>query len=186
VVQDEQNGIVLSEHDADILKQRAKNLAKPYPTEINEANYIEGLEFLLNGERYAVPMQYVKEVTLLRHLTPLPATPDFILGIMSIRGRVISVTDLRVFFELPGKGLSDYNKIIVLSGKGMEFAILADYVTGVSVLNLSLLSHPPDILKGIGRDFLTGILPGPVMLIDAESVLTDARLVVQGSSVRAQ
>jgi purine-binding chemotaxis protein CheW len=182
MLQDELTRIDLSSGDVKILNDRAKTLAKPLLTANFEGESIEVLEFLLNRERYAIPMQYVREVSLLRHLTPLPATPDFILGIISLRGRVVSVTDLRVFFSLPRRGLSDYNKIIVLSGKNMEFAILADMVVGVSVQDISRLSHPPDVLKGIGRDFLSGILPGPLILINAELILTDTRLIVQGSS----
>lgn len=174
----------LTNKENHILLERAKNLAKPLEEEKVKDNLIEVLEFFMSGERYALPMNYVKEVTLLRHLTPLPGTPDFILGIMSIRGKVISVTDLRIFFDLPRKGISDYNKIIVLSGKKMEFAILADQVSGVSGMNLNDLSHPPDILKGAGKDFLSGVFPGPLILINADLLLTDKRLIVQRSSMR--
>jgi len=170
----------LDEHA--VLRDRARDLAKPLEQERETEDIIEILSFMLNGEEYGVAMKYVKEVTLLRHLTPLPGTPDFILGIMSIRGRVVSVTDLRVFFNLPRKGLSDYNKIIVLTGEGMEFAILADQVNGVSFHTLSHLSPVPETIKGIGKEFLEGIFPGPLILIHSETVLKDPRLIVQRSS----
>lgn len=86
-----------------ILQERARILAKPLDKEDGDGERIEVLSFMLNGEQYAVPMKYVKEVTLLRHLTSLPGTPDFILGIIGIRGRIISVTDLRVFLIFQGK-----------------------------------------------------------------------------------
>lgn len=175
---DGQNITQGSQTSEEILLERARKLAKPLEATEDTGEGVEILSFLLNGERYGVLTEYVKEVTLLRHLTPLPGTPDFILGIISIRGRVISVTDLRVFFDLPRKGLSDYNKIIVLSGEGMEFAILADQVEGVSWQKMSHLTPPPETIRGIGKEFLAGVFPGPLILMNTIAVLTHPRLVV--------
>ncbi|MDD1724614.1 MAG: chemotaxis protein CheW [Methanospirillum sp.] len=165
-----------------ILAERARSLAAPETSPENEGKEIHLLEFLLNGERYAVAMQYVREVSLLRSLAVLPGTPDFILGIVSMRGRVIAVTDLRVFFHLPRKGLSDYNKIIVLSDNSMEFAILAEQVNGVKTCNLSQIASPPLSVQGIGREFLSGVFPDALILIDAGAVLSDPRMIVRKGS----
>jgi len=168
--------------DEMILFERAKDLARPMKAGDDRGEDLEVLEFYLSGERYAIEMEYVSEVSLLRHLTILPGTPDFILGIISIRGRVVSVTDLRVFFSLPRKGLSDYNKIIVLSDKSMEFAILADQVQGVSRQNVNKMQPSPESVKGIGKEFVQGIFPGTLIFVDAKAVLSDPRLVVNGPS----
>ncbi|MDX8550102.1 chemotaxis protein CheW [Methanospirillum sp. J.3.6.1-F.2.7.3] len=169
--------------DANILLERARCLAEPLGQKEKTGEGLDVLTFWLNGERYCVSMKYVREVTLLRALTTLPGTPDFILGIISIRGRVVSVTDLRVFFNLPRKGLSDYNKIIVLSGEGMEFAVLADQVDGVSHQILSHLGPLPETISGIGKDFLEGVFPGPLMLIKTEAVLSHPKLVVRSAQI---
>jgi purine-binding chemotaxis protein CheW len=164
-------------HETEILLQRARILAQPEKREEDLGESIEVLSFLLNGERYGVCMDYVKEVTLLRSLTTLPGTPDFILGVMSIRGRVVSITDLRVFFHMPRKGLSDYNKIIVLSGEEMEFAILADHVEGVARYYKEALASARDFQwnwKGISHRHI----PGPLIMLNAKAILSHPYLVV--------
>lgn len=169
----------ITDDDQLLLKARAKDLAKPLITDSGKEKVIEVLLFTLNGEKYCISMEFVKEVTLLRHLTSLPGTPEFILGIMNIRGKIVSITDLRVFFNLPRKGLSDYNKIIVLSDRDMEFAILADQVDGVSYQVLSDLAPPPDTIKGIGKEFLEGVFPGPLIMLNSKIILHHPRLLVQ-------
>lgn len=175
----EEGGSALEER---ILAERARILAVPETPPVHEGEEIPVLEFHLGGERYAVAMKYVREVSLLRNLAVLPGTPDFIVGIVSMRGRVVSVTDLRVFFRLPRKGLSDYNKIIVMSDNSMEFAILADQVNGVKTCNLSLMVSPPLSVQEVGREFLSGVFPDSLILIDAGAVLSDPRLIVRKDS----
>src|SRR5688572_14220407 len=108
-----------------VLQERARRLgAKPTPEQT--AVTLDVIEFMLADERYAVESVFVREVCPLKDLTPLPGTPDFILGVVGIRGHILSIVDLRRFFDLPFKGLTDFNKVIVVSGDRMEFGLLAD------------------------------------------------------------
>ena len=179
-----ENSVSESEDDNRILIRRAQDLAKPLDHKIENHEDITVLVFSLSGEQYAVEMKFVKEVSLLKSLTILPGTPDFILGIISMRGKIISVTDLRVFFKLPRKGLSDYNKIIVLSDDKMEFAVLADNVNGVQVKDLNLMNPPPPTIHGIGKEYLSGIFSDPLILINTQAILNDTRLTVQRSAIK--
>lgn len=164
-----------------ILIRRAQEIAKPYSNENGKHENIIVLVFLLSGEKYAVEMKYVREVTILRSLTTLPGTPDYILGIISIRGKILSVTDLRVFLNLYRHGISDYNKIIVLEWDKMEIAILADQVEGMQIMDLNNLSETPPTIHGIGKEYLFGVFPGTIIFINAKTVLGDPRLIVRRS-----
>lgn len=88
------------------------------------------VEFLLAHEKYGIEPDYLREIFPLKTLTPIPCTPPFVLGVTNLRGEVLSVIDLKKFFELPDKGLTDFTKVIVLESETMAFGILADSVTG--------------------------------------------------------
>lgn len=161
-----------------ILRERAKQLAIPVLDDTPDEDSIEVLEFLLSGERYAIPMEYVKEVALLREITPLPGTPPFILGIISLRGSIISIVDLRHILGLPSRGLTDYNRVIVMQGEKMSFGVLADAIIMTRSISAGAINRPPPTVSGIGASYLTGVLPGPLMVIDARAMLTDPKMVV--------
>lgn len=163
---------------AHILSARAKLLAIPVQEDAPDEDGIEVLEFLLSGERYAVPMEYVKEVALLREITTLPGTPPFILGIISLRGSIISIVDLRHILGLPSRGLTDYNRIIVMQGEYMSFGVLADAIIMTRTITTGAINRPPPTVSGVGASYLTGVLPGPLMIIDARAMLSDPRMVV--------
>ena len=162
-----------------ILKARALALAQePVPAEAADER-IEILEFILAYERYAVETQYVREVYPLENLTPLPCTPRFVLGIVNVRGEILSVIDLKKFFDLPEKGLTDLNKVIVLQSGNMLFGILADAIVGVRHIPLTDIQPSLPTLTGVRGEYLKGVTPERLVILDAEKLLTDEGIVVQ-------
>jgi purine-binding chemotaxis protein CheW len=159
-----------------ILKTRAKRLAQE-PEEKAE-KYIEVVEFLLSYEKYAIESSYVREIYPLKELTPMPCTPQFVLGIINVHGQIISVIDIKKFFELPEKGLSDLNKVIILHNDVMEFGILADVILGVNNISLSELQPSLPTLTGIREDYLKGVTGEQVVILDAEKLLSDKKITV--------
>src|SRR5882757_6299566 len=91
----------------EILRARARVLARPPERQAEAGAMLDLLEFRLAQECYAVENRYVQEVCPLKELTPLPCTPPFLLGIVNVRGRILPVLDLKKFFDLPEKGLTD-------------------------------------------------------------------------------
>ena len=160
-----------------ILKIRAKALARE-PKEETDQEYVEVIEFLLAHERYGVESTYVREVYPLKELTPVPCTPPFVLGIMNVRGHIISVIDIKKFFDLPEKGLTDLNKVIVLQSGGMAFGILADAVLGVRNIPASALQPALATLTGIREEYLRGIADEQVVVLDAKKLISDKKIIV--------
>jgi len=162
-----------------ILRDRALALAaEPSETQTPDQS-IEVVEFLLAHERYAIETAYVREVYPLEHLTPLPCTPAFVLGIVNLRGEIVSVIDLRKFFDLPQSGLPDLNKVIVLESANMVFGILADTVLGVRRIPLAEIQPTLPTLTGIREKYLKGITPERAVVLDAGKLLADEEIVVR-------
>ena len=100
-----------------ILRARAEVLARPLVDDRAADEQIELVEFSLASETYAVESSFVREVYSLNDLTPLPCTPAFVLGIVNVRGEIVSVIDIKKFFDLPQKGLTDLHKAIILQSE---------------------------------------------------------------------
>lgn len=160
------------------LRERARELARPAPEPV-AGDALDLQVFELSGETYAVETRYVDEAIALKRMTPVPCTPDFVLGIVNVRGRMVSVLDLRRFFDLPLKGLSDQNRLLVIRDEYMEFALLTDRVPGATRLPADELQDPPAHLDGIRADYLLGVTARHCSVLDAGRLLADPRLVVE-------
>jgi purine-binding chemotaxis protein CheW len=162
-----------------ILRERALALAAEPGETQNLADSIEVVEFSLAHEHYAIESAYVREVYPLESLTPLPCTPAFVLGIVNLRGEIVSVIDLRKFFDLPQTGLPDLNKVIVLESANMVFGLLADAIVGVRRIALSEIQPTLPTLNGIRERHLKGITAERTVVLDAAKLLADEDIVVK-------
>ena len=162
-----------------ILQIRALALAQEPLREEAADEDLEILEFTLAYERYAIESHFVRQVASLESLTPLPCTPAFVLGIVNLRGALYPVIDLRKFFELPEKGLSNLHKIIVLQSRKILFSILADTVIGVSRILKKHIQPSLPTLTGVRKSYLMGITPERLVVLDAEKLLMDESINVQ-------
>lgn len=161
-----------------ILKNRARVFAREPVDSDENVESIDVLEFRLASESYAIELSFIQEVYPLKALTAVPGVPPFILGIVNVRGKIYSVMDIKKFFELPEKGLSDLNKVIIVQHDGIEFGILADLITGVRTVSLKDIQPPLSTLTGIRQEYLKGITSGQLIMLDAEKILTDKTLIV--------
>jgi purine-binding chemotaxis protein CheW len=162
-----------------ILIERAKTLAQEaVPAESADAS-IEVIEFRLAHERYAIAAEYVRGVDPLDDFTLLPCTPRFVLGIVNVRGEILSVIDIKKFFDLPEQGLTDLNKVIVLESAEMVFGIVADAISGVRRIMRADIQASLPTLTGIREDYLLGVSAERVVILDAEKLLSDGKLIVQ-------
>lgn len=161
-----------------ILKARAKSLAIEATSEDAGEEKVEIVEFMLSGERYGIESLYIREVYPLKEFTPLPCTPAFVLGLINIRGQVLSVVDIGRFFELPRRGISDLNKVIVLNSRALEFGILADDILGMRRVSMRDVQESLPTLTGIRAEYLKGVTPDRMTVLDAGKILADKKLIV--------
>ena len=160
-----------------ILKARACALVRETPRE-DTTECIEVVEFLLAYERYGLELPYVREVYPLKELTSLPCTPPFVVGIINVRGRLLSVLDIKNFFDLPAKGLTDLNKVIIVHDPSMEFGILADALLGVRSIPIEEIQASLPTLTGIREEYLKGVTKDRLVILDAGRLLSDKKIIV--------
>jgi purine-binding chemotaxis protein CheW len=162
----------------EVLKERAKLLAQEPKRAKTDETYLEVVEFQLEYEHYAIETSYIREVYPLKELTPIPCTPPFVLGIINIRGQILSVLDLKTFFNLPEKGLVDMNKVIILHSDEMEFGILTDTILGVRSIPLSDIQPSLPTLTDIRAKYLKGVTAERLVILDAAKILSDRNIIV--------
>ncbi len=137
------------------------------------------LTFMLNDKVYGLDILNIKEIIEYGELTDVPMTPDFISGVINLRGSVVPVVDLSQRFTgqaiEPGKRTS----IIVLEIKNddlkIEIGITVDMVNEVLDINVSEIEPPPDLGNQIQTDFISGMakVDGKfLVLLDVENALS--------------
>ena len=174
----EQKKILLPEEKRSLLKKRAQALALRENDETGQQECIEIIVFRLAYETYGIETAFVREVYPLKDMTTLPGTPSFVIGIINVRGQIVSVIDLKKFFNLPEKGLGELNKVIILCNERMEFGILADVVEGTQSVALNEIMAVPSSDIGIGEKYLKGVTKEHIVVLEAESILNDKNIIV--------
>ena len=161
-----------------IFESRALSLAQEHEVDADSDLIIEAVEFLIADERVAIESSFIQEVFKLKHLTRLPHTPPFILGITNLRGQIISIIDIKVFFGLPERVLSDMSKIIFVKNEIMELGILADKVIGNVILPVDRLQESLPTATGIRSKYLKGITEERLILLNSVNILSDENIIV--------
>ena len=162
-----------------ILRERAEALARSTDERGGPDEDVTVVEFMLAHERYALELSYIREVYPLKDLTPLPGVPDFILGIVNVRGQILSIVDIRRFFELPERGLTNLNQVIILQSDDMEFGLLADEILGTRSIPRSAIQTSLPTLTGIRAAYLKGVTGDRLVILDGGKILADEKMVVQ-------
>lgn len=161
-----------------ILRERAKNLGRSRTATNIETGLLNLLVFTLADESYAMEIRFVREICQLNELVPVPCTPGFILGMIHVRGEIVSVVDLKKIFDLPVKGLTELNKVIIIHNNTMEFGILADTIPGIRSIPSGSLQKSLPTLTGIREEYLLGVTRESLVVLDAGKLLSDKDMIV--------
>jgi len=167
------------EEQARLLEARARELAIETGEKGKDSLSLEVVEFSLAHERYAFELGYIRDVCLLKNLVTLPWIPEYVLGIINLKGWIVSVLDLKKFFELPGSDLTDLNRVIVLQSLDMEFGILADAILGVKSVEKDVIQGSVPRLTDKRAQYLTGITPDRLVILDGQKLLSDRNIIVR-------
>ncbi len=121
------------------------------------ADIEEYLCFRVADEEYALNIMSIKEIIKPRDVTEVPRMPNFISGVISLRGVIIPVMDMRLRLSLPILGVTGRERIIVLRATSGFCGVLVDEVVQVARILKADIEEPPAVLEEIDRDFVRGL-----------------------------
>lgn len=136
------------------------------------------LTFFLADEEYGLEILKVSEIIGQQPITRVPRMPEFVRGVINLRGKVIPITDLRMKFGMSAEDTTD-SCIIVVQMKGIQTGIVVDRVSEVVAIAESDIEDAPSFGAGIRTEFLLGIgkTGGRVkLLLDIDKVLATSEL----------
>ena len=136
------------------------------------------LTFDLYGQEYGIEIMKVKEIIGLVPITPIPRAPEFVRGVINLRGKVIPVVDLRLKFDLPEEGYNERTCIIVLESEGesgpLQVGVIVDSVSEVLYIKAVDIEEPPTLGSGVGTKNILGMAKiegGVKTLLDITQVI---------------
>ena len=113
--------------------------------------------FRLGEEIYGIDVLQVQEVLRITEISPVPGAPDHVLGIINLRGNVVTVVDARTRFGLPPKEVDDASRIIVVDAFDKVIGLLVDNVSEVAYVPNSQIESAPNVGTDDGNRFVSGV-----------------------------
>ncbi len=136
------------------------------------------LTFKLADEEYGIGIMHVTEIVGLQNITEVPDMPEFVKGVVNLRGQVIPVIDVRLRFHMQPKEYDERTCIIVLNIRDVQIGLVVDTVNEVLTIDEKLISPPPKVaaansaqyIKGLGKinDEVKILLSGEKLLFEEE------------------
>ncbi len=137
------------------------------------------LTFKLGEENFAIPILKIKEIIGMMTVTKVPRLPDFIKGVVNLRGKIIPVVDLRLKFGMEERSYDERTQIIVMeiqSENGTKTnGIVVDTVQEVMDIPLENIETPPQYGANVDQEFLKGmgkVKEQVIMMLDVDRIFT--------------
>ncbi|MBN1178854.1 MAG: chemotaxis protein CheW [Anaerolineae bacterium] len=168
-------------------------------TQEDVGDVLDLLLVTLGRETYGIDVSHIFKIEPADKITPVPRVPDWVSGVVNLRGRILSVVDLRRFFNLPDKtsignpapseSTADMRYLVVVETADMEVALLADSVLDVKSLPANAIQDTSGVVRGIPSEYVHGVLnvanaptqnggTDMVVVLDLPTLLADDRLVI--------
>lgn len=133
--------------------------------------------FCLGSETYGVDIQKVREIIPIQKIVPVPRAPDFVEGIINLRGKVIAVLDLRKHFGFEKKEPTPEQRIVLTESDGERIGVIVDSVSSVLRISENSIEPPASVIAGDEVDYIQGIAKvndSLIVLLDLTRIISDA------------
>jgi purine-binding chemotaxis protein CheW len=132
--------------------------------------------FRLGEETYGVNVMQVQEVLRITEIAPVPGSPDYVVGIINLRGNVVTVIDTRKRFGLYPKDSDDSSRIVIIEAEDQVIGILVDSVAEVVELRSSEIESAPNVGNEESSRYIQGVTSRNgelLILVDLNRFLSD-------------
>lgn len=137
------------------------------------------LTFSIEHETYGIELRYVTEIVGIQRITKIPELPEYVKGIINLRGRIIPVMDVRLRFRKKPKDYNDRTCVIVINVKDTSIGLIVDTVSEVITIPEQDIVEPPQINKGVNNKYIKKIGKAGndvKLLLDCEKLLSEDEL----------
>jgi len=144
--------------------------------ENNDDTIIQWVTFHLENEKYGIKVMQVQEVLRLTEIAPVPGAPHYVLGIINLRGNVVTVIDTRRRFGLPDAESDDETRIVIIEADNNVVGILVDSVAEVVDLKSSEIETAPNVGNDESSKYIQGVSSRDdelLILVDVNKLLSD-------------
>ncbi len=137
------------------------------------------LTFQLGDEIYGIEILKVQEIKGWEGATPLPNRPEYIRGIMNLRGAIVPILDLRRRFSMPEVAFTPYTVVVVVHVRGRTIGMIVDSVSDVVNFQAEDVRSAPDFGSSIDTAFIQGLIPledEMIILLNIDEMLKNSEL----------
>ncbi|GAA6185660.1 MULTISPECIES: chemotaxis protein CheW [Alteromonadaceae] len=152
-------------------ERSTKNVAADSNDEV-----LQWVTYRLGDETYGINVMQVQEVLRHTEIAPVPGAPDYVLGIINLRGNVVTVIDTRTRFGLPPHDITDSTRIVIIESEEQVVGILVDSVAEVVYLRSSEIDSAPNVGTEESAKFIQGVSNRDgelLILVDLNKLLSD-------------
>ncbi len=151
-------------------------MQKPHGQKDSDNALLQLVTFHIGDEEFGVEILKVQEIIRMMGITRVPRAPDFVEGVINLRGKVIPIIDLRRRFSMETQFHDKQTRIIVLTVKGIVVGFIVDSVSEVLRIPADTVEPPPAIVAGIDSEYINGVgklADRLLILLDLDKLLSD-------------
>jgi purine-binding chemotaxis protein CheW len=135
--------------------------------------------FTLRDQTFGIEIQNVVEVQKIDQVSDVFHTPDFVVGVVNIRGDIVTLLDIGLFFGMPKTEWDEDKKMVIVQHESMDAGFLAEEMKGVERIKEEEIESPPPTVAGISSEWIEGIIQQdgkPLIILDIPTIFESKRI----------
>ena len=145
-----------------------------------KSEILQLVTFMIGNEEFAVDILYVQEINRMISITRVPNSPDYVEGVINLRGRVIPVVDMRLKLGIEKKSFDHNTRIVVVDVNSTVLGFIVDAVKEVLRIPAEVIEIPPELISGVNKDYIKAVgklEDRLIILIDLDKIFENAKSV---------